>query len=61
MSNEHEHHHGNNIVKGSAKAGISFGAALAMIISYVKWNSIFWAIIHGILGWVYVIYYIIKY
>ena len=58
MSDEHRH---NNIVKGSAKAGISFGAALAMIISYVNWHSIFWAIIHGILGWIYVIYYIIKY
>ena len=43
------------------KAGISFGAALAMVISYAKWNSIGWAIVHGLLGWFYVIYYIIKY
>ena len=45
----------------TAEHGISFGSALAMIISYVKWHSIGWAILHGILGWVYVIYYAIKY
>jgi len=40
-------------------SGISFGSALAMVISYAKWHSIFWAIIHGIFGWFYVVYYII--
>ena len=43
------------------KSGITFGSCLAMIISYVKWKSILWAIIHGILGWIYVVYYIIVY
>lgn len=46
---------------GHAKSGIGFGACLAMIISYVKWKSIGWAIFHGLLNWVYVLYYIIKY
>ena len=41
--------------------GVTFGAVLAMVISYVKWESIGWAILHGLLNWVYVIYYIIKY
>lgn len=45
----------------SAKTGISFGAVLAMVISYHAYSSIGWAILHGILGWVYVIYYIIRY
>jgi hypothetical protein len=51
------------IVKGStaAKAGISFGSCLAMIISYTAWHSILWAILHGIFSWGYVIYYAIKY
>lgn len=49
------------VTSDGGKAGISFGAALAMVISYAKWQSIGWAIVHGILGWVYVIYYIIKY
>lgn len=44
-----------------AKSGISFGCALAMVISYVKWQSIGWAILHGFLGWIYVIYYAIQY
>lgn len=45
----------------SAETGISFGAVLAMVISYHAYSSIGWAILHGILGWIYVIYYIIKY
>lgn len=51
----------NQIVDNTAKKGIGFGVALAMIISYVKWKSIGWAILHGLLNWVYVLYYIIKY
>lgn len=35
--------------------------ALAMIISYVQWKSIGWAILHGVFGWGYVIYYLIRY
>jgi hypothetical protein len=46
-------------VFSSAKAGISFGSCLAMILSYTTWKSIFWAILHGLLSWVYVIYYFI--
>jgi len=49
----------NRIVINSAKAGISFGTCLAMIISYTAWRSIFWAIIHGLFSWGYVIYYLI--
>jgi hypothetical protein len=47
------------IVTTSVKAGISFGSCLAMVISYTSWKSIFWAIIHGLLSWVYVVYYVI--
>ena len=48
-------------VQVGPKEGIGMGAALAMIISYAKWKSIGWAILHGIFNWAYVIYYIIKY
>lgn len=41
--------------------GVSFGTVLAMVLSYAKWQSIGWAILHGLLNWIYVIYYIIKY
>lgn len=48
-------------VKEGSNAGVTLGAALAMIISYTHWQSIGWAILHGIFGWFYVLYYIIKY
>ena len=41
--------------------GVTFGSALAMVISYVTWKSVGWAILHGVFGWGYVIYYLIKY
>ncbi len=41
--------------------GIGFGTCLSMIISYTAYKSIGWAIIHGCLSWLYVIYYFIKY
>lgn len=50
----------NNIVKNVTK-GLSFGSALAIVISYFKWQSIGWAIFHGLLNWIYVIYYVIQY
>ena len=48
-------------ISDDVKTGITFGSALAMVISYVNWHSVGWAIIHGLMSWVYVIYYIIKY
>lgn len=45
----------------AVKGGIGFGSALAMVISYTAWKSIGWAIFHGMLGWIYVIYYAIVY
>jgi hypothetical protein len=40
-----------------AKYGVSFGTALAIAISYTNNHSILWAIIDGILSWVYVLYF----
>jgi hypothetical protein len=40
-----------------AKYGVSFGSALAIAISYTANHSILWAIVHGIFGWLYVIYF----
>jgi hypothetical protein len=37
--------------------GISFGSALAIAISWSVNKSILWAVFHGILSWIYVIYY----
>ena len=51
----------NTAVKKTVKTGITFGSALAMVISYTAWHSLGWAIFHGLLSWVYVIYYVIRY
>jgi len=44
--------------KQAARAGISFGTALAIVISWSIHKSILWAIFHGILSWVYVIWHV---
>ena len=41
--------------KQAVESGISFGCALAMVISYDHWHSIGWAIVHGVLSWLYVL------
>ncbi|MDH5315400.1 MAG: hypothetical protein OEW44_02865 [Gemmatimonadota bacterium] len=43
------------------RAGISFGSALAIAISWTANKSLFWAIIHGLLSWIYVVYYAVRY
>lgn len=49
------------IVNKTIKTGVTFGSALAIAISYTNWHSILWAIFHGLLSWIYVIYYAIVY
>lgn len=39
------------------RAGVSFGSALAIAISWSVNHSILWAIVHGILSWLYVLYF----
>ena len=46
-----------SVGKESVRAGISFGSALAIVISWTQNHSILWAIVHGILSWFYVIYF----
>jgi hypothetical protein len=50
-----------NIRIEGAKYGVSFGSALAIAVSYSNNHSLVWAIVHGILSWVYVIYFAIVY
>ena len=45
------------ITRQIVKSGVSFGSALAIAISWSVNKSILWAIIHGILSWLYVIYF----
>jgi len=46
---------------GTVTAGIGFGTALAITISWGANHSILWAIVHGVCSWFYVVYYAIKY
>jgi len=46
----------NETGKTVIKRGISTGSVLAMIISFELNHSIGWAIFHGLLSWVYVIF-----
>lgn len=40
-----------------AQTGISLGAALAVVCSWQRNRSLFWAIIAGLLSWFYVVYF----
>ena len=51
----------NENTKEAAKKGITFGTCLAMAISYTSWHSVGWAIFHGLLSWLYVIYFVLAY
>jgi hypothetical protein len=39
--------------------GVGLGTVVAVVVSWSRNKSIFWAIIHGLLGWLYVLYAII--
>ena len=43
--------------KEVARSGISFGSAMAIVISWSVNQSILWAILHGIFSWFYAIYF----
>ena len=46
--------------KTVVKDGLSFGSALAIAVSYTTHQSILWAILHGIFGWFYILYFLIT-
>jgi len=46
--------------KTTTSAGIGFGSALAISISWSLHHSILWAMLHGFFSWFYVIYFAIN-
>ena len=44
----------------ATRAGISFGSALAIAISWSLHHSILWAMLHGFFSWLYVIYFAVT-
>jgi hypothetical protein len=54
---------GDDMENRGGKAGVGFwgfGSILAVTISWSVKHSILWMILHGILSWIYVIYFAIK-
>jgi hypothetical protein len=39
------------------ESGIGLGAVIAVVASWQRNKSVLWAILHGILSWIYVIYF----
>ena len=44
-------------MNNATQSGIGLGAAIAVAISWSLNTSVWWAILHGIFSWFYVIYY----
>ena len=61
MVNLIEGQKGRQGVGSGVKTGIGFGAALAMVLSYHTYTSVWLAILHGILGWIYVVYHMLRF
>lgn len=39
------------------RSGVGLGSVIAVVVSWSRNKSILWAILHGILSWLYVIYF----
>jgi len=51
---------GNSEIKQTVvRNGIGIGSVIAVVVSWDRNKSILYALLHGILGWLYVIYFII--
>lgn len=44
----------------SVDAGIGLGSVIAIVASWSRNQSVLWAIMHGILSWFYVIYFVLT-
>lgn len=52
---------GNSGVSGRlVDGGVGLGAVIAVVLSWSRNQSVLWAIVHGILSWIYVIYFVIT-
>lgn len=50
----------NKVTSTVTQTGISLGSVIAVVTSWDRNKSLLWAIIHGILGWLYVIYFAVT-
>jgi hypothetical protein len=49
------------IMSSGKTTGIGIGTVVAMLISWTSYHSIGWVVLHGILGWFYVVYHLLMY
>ena len=49
------------VINKTVKSGITFGSALAMVISETTGHSVGWAILPGLRSWVYVLCFVLRY
>ena len=48
----------NDIRSKAIDGGIGLGSIIAVVASWSRNKSILWAIVHGLLGWIYVVYFV---
>ncbi len=51
---------GNHTTNVTVGSGIGIGTIIAIVASWSRNHSVLWAIVHGMFGWLYVIYYIVT-
>ena len=48
----------NDIKSKAIDGGIGLGSIIAIVASWSRNKSILWAIVHGLMGWIYVVYFV---
>ncbi len=43
----------------NTSSGVGLGTVIAVVVSWTVNHSVFWAIVHGIFGWFYLVYYML--
>ncbi len=51
---------GSNTTREVVNRGVGLGSVIAVVASWSRNSSILWAILHGLLSWIYVIYFAIT-
>ena len=54
-----QYHYVKTFDRPGVWSGLSFGSCLATVISYNQYQDVLWACIHGMISWIYVVYFLI--
>ena len=50
----------SGVTNRAVNGGVGLGSIIAVVLSWSRNQSVLWAIIHGLLNWIYVIYFVIT-